>query len=174
LNPCSTNPARPPDRPASDLRAGNGHRGQTGCGERHATAPRTGPHHRWPVTGICFRPIPTSPNNIRARSAERGSILRWQGRRIAHDPKPSRLLLHCGQREGGEAVIQDRAGTHDRRCSKSLTLPAAGQHLRIDDIDWHPHIVGVDLFEHVGELQIPFFPRHITDVRCADNIVHAK
>lgn len=59
-------------------------------------------------------------------------------------------------------------------CPASLTLPAAGKHLRIDDIDRHPHIVGVDLFEHVGELQLPFFPRHITDVRRADNIVHAK
>jgi hypothetical protein len=47
------------------------------------------------------------------------------------------------------------------------------QYRGIHDVDGVTVCVGDDLIEHVRELDLVFVPRHVADVRGADDVVHS-
>ncbi|MDB6043522.1 MAG: hypothetical protein JWM63_2073 [Gammaproteobacteria bacterium] len=93
---------------------------------------------------------------------------------IAKLPDGSERPLRVGVGTNNPADLVYHSALALRRGAESLRLAAPREHLRIDHIDWSPYRVGVDLVEHIGKLQIPLLAGHITDVWCADDIVHVK
>src|SRR4051812_44313498 len=82
-----------------------------------------------------------------------------------------------------------------KRCARSATAPSATcasvrasprvsylvrnsaparQYVGVDDVAWLAALVGDDLVEDVGELQLPLVARDVAEVRRADDVVHRE
>src|ERR1051325_5241327 len=67
----------------------------------------------------------------------------------------------------------------NRRPEKNYVLSTkysapARKHVRVDDVGRLPALVGEDLVEDVGELQLPLVARDVAEVGRADDVVHRE
>ena len=94
---------------------------------------------------------------------------RWAGYRC----RTGRSRSHCAPRHpsdiGAPIAMPPKP---ENRPTSSSPQPIAPQDIRVHHVDGSSSSVREDLVEDVRELEFIFFPRHVADVWCADDVVH--